>query len=107
MQVLEINKSIIPYTFHILLAGELFEFRIDYNNTGDFFTVSLSKNGETLCTGEPIIYGFPLFGDLKTRGNFPKVDITPIDKSGEMCTVTFDNLSDLVLLSVTGGDNAE
>lgn len=103
MYVIEINKDIIPYTFNIALADELYEMRIDYNNTADLFTVSLSKGDVTLCTGEPIIYGKPLFSDLLNRGNFPKVTITPIDESGENNAVTFDNLSNTVLLKVTGG----
>lgn len=103
MYVIEINKDIIPYTFNIPLADELYEMRIDYNNTADLFTVSLSKGGVTLCTGEPIIYGQPLFGDLINRGNFPKVTITPIDESGESNAVTFDNLTRTVLMKVTGG----
>lgn len=97
---IEISKDIIPYTFNIMLANETFEFRIDYNATGDMFTVSLSKDGIDLCVGEPIIYGMPLFGDLLTRGDFPKVVITPKDASGETIAVTYDNLSATVLLVV-------
>ena len=85
----------------------MFEMRIDYNNTANLFTVSLSKGGVTLCTGEPIIYGQPLFGDIANRGNFPKVTITPIDESGESNAVTYDNLSRTVLLKVTGGEYGE
>lgn len=107
MYVLEINKDIIPYTFNISLQNEMFEMRIDYNNTADLFTVSLSKGGVTLCTGEPIIYGQPLFGDIANRGDFPKVTITPIDESGESNAVTYDNLSRTVLLKVTGGEYGE
>ena len=107
MDYIEINKDIIPYTFDILLADELFHFRIDYNDTADFFTVSLSKNGVELCVGEPIVYGQPLFGDLMNRGRFPKVVITPIDYSGESNAVTYDNLSTTVLLRVTDGDLIE
>lgn len=107
MEYIEINKDIIPYTFNIMLADELFEFRIDYNDTADIYTVSLSKDGVEICTGEPIIYGQPLFGDLVNRGNFPKVTITPIDESGENNSVTFDNLSSTVLLVVTGGEEIE
>ena len=103
MYVIEINKEIIPYIFNIMLAEELYEMRIDYNNTADLYIVSLSKDGVELCTGEPIIYGQPLFGDLINRGNFPKVTITPIDESGESNSVTYDNLSTTVLFSVTGG----
>ena len=107
MNYIEINKSLVPYTFEIVLGNEVFTFRIDYNNTGDLFTVALSKNGEVICAGEPIIYNVPLFGDLKTRGNFPTVTITPIDESGSICAVTYDNLSRTVFLKVTGGDTVE
>lgn len=107
MYVLEIKKDIIPYTFNIALQNEMFEMRIDYNNTADLFTVSLTKDGETLCIGEPVIYGKPLFSDIANRGNFPKVTITPIDESGEINAVTFDNLSKTVLLRVSGGDYGE
>ena len=104
MEYIEINKDIIPYTFNILLGDELFDIRVDYNDTADLFTISLSKDGVILCSGEPIIYGVPLFGDLKTRGNFPKITITPIDDSGENEAVTFDNLSSTVFL-VVGDEN--
>lgn len=100
MQYVEINKELIPYTFNIVLSDEIFEFRVDYNNTAELFTLSLWKDGKLLCCGEPIIYGQPIFGNLKTRGNFPKVKITPIDESGENVSVTFDNLSETVFLSV-------
>ena len=103
MQYLDIQKELIPYTFNILLDGELFDFRIDYNNKADFFTVSLSKNGVALCDVEPIIYGYPLFGDLKNRGDFPNVTIIPMDESRETDAVTFDNLSSTVFLVVSGG----
>lgn len=105
--VLEIKKDLIPYTFKIMLNGEEFKFRIDYNKTAGLFTVSLSKNEKTLCVGEPIIYGKPLFGDLVNRGDFPKVSITPKDESGERNAVTFDNISNTVLLFVTGGEYGE
>lgn len=101
---IEINKEIIPYTFNISLAKQLYEMRIDYNNTANMFTVALSKDGEVLCSGEPIVYGVPLFDDLSTRDNFPAVVIIPLDESGETDTVTFDNLSNTVLL-LTVGEN--
>ena len=107
MYVIEINKSIIPYTFNIMLAGEEYEFGIGYNNMGNFFTVSLSKNGDELCAGEPVVYGIPLFRDLATRGGFPTITITPLDYSGETDTVTYDNLSRTVFLTVTGGEYGE
>lgn len=104
---IEINKDIIPYSFNIELAEELYEMRVDYNNTFDLFTISLSKNGKELCVGEPVIYGRPLFGDIINRGEFPNVTILPLDESGESNAVTFDNLSRTVLLIVIGGEPDE
>lgn len=102
MEVIEINKELIPYTFEMVLNREVFEFRVDYNNTADLFTVSLYKDGQPLCIGEPIIYGIPIFSDIQNRGHFPKVTITPIDPSDETQEVTFDNLSATVLLVLEG-----
>ena len=107
MYVIEINKALVPYTFSILLADEIFDMRIDYNTSADLFTVSLSKGGVELCVGEPIIYGQPLFGDISSRGGFPKITITPTDESGANVAVTYDNLSSTVMLKVTGGEYGE
>ena len=107
MYVLEIKKDLIPYTFKIVLANELYEMRIDYNNKVDMFTVSLLKDGVELCVGEPIVYGLPLFSEVNTRKGFPQIYITPIDESGENNAVTFDNLSSTVMLRVTGGEYGE
>lgn len=100
---IEIDKSLIPYEFNIVLGGEEYNLRIDYNNTGRFFTVGLSKNGVTLCSGEPIIYGRVLFGDVR-NAKFPGIDIVPYDSSGSYNAVTKDNLGEGVLLVI---DNRE
>lgn len=97
MQTLVINKTLIPYDFNISLGSELFNLRVDYNHTGGFFTIQLSKNGETLCAGEPIIYGKTLFSDF-CNSKFPKVKITPLDPSSTYNTVTQENLCETVLL---------
>ena len=98
-----INKSLIPYAFNIVLGSEEFTFRVDYNNNGEFFTVELSKNGATLCSGEPIIYGKKLFSDV-WNNKFPAIDIIPIDPAGEYNAVTYDNLCEGVILAI---DNEE
>lgn len=106
---LVITKEMIPYSFNILLADELFTLGVNYNEKHDFFTVSLAKNGETKCEGEPIIYGRPLFSDLYQAGEFPCIDIIPIDGSGRNDKVTFENFNDTVFLTVdnVGGDDNE
>lgn len=100
---IEINKSLIPYSFNIVLGSEEFTLRVDYNNEGEFFTIELSKNGETLCSGEPIKYGKRLFEDIR-NSNFPPLDIIPLDLSGNYETVTQGNLCEGVSLII---DNEE
>ena len=96
---IEINKNLIPYTFNILLADHWFELYINYNETGDFFTVTLYKDEELICT-EPIVYGVPLFQDLRQPDDYPAIDIVPLDESGESAAVTFSNFNELVFLTV-------
>ena len=104
--VLEIKKDLLPYRCNILLAGELFELLFRYNSTARLFTVDLYKDGELICAGEPIVYGLPLWRDVYKAETFPAVDIIPLDPSGESNAVTYDNLSETVLLVVDNGGEA-
>lgn len=99
-----ISKELVPYTFSIKLAGEMFDIRVDYNSVGDTFVLSLWKDSELVCAGEPVIYGVPLWKDVYKAGKFPAVDIIPIDASGETSKVTYDNLGRTVVLAL---DNRE
>ena len=101
--ILHIEKDLIPYSCEILLADELFELHINHNATADLFTVDLYKDGELICAGEPIIYGVPLWKDVYKADTFPAYDIIPTDPSGESNAVTYDNLSDTVLLVIDNG----
>lgn len=105
--ILEINKDLLPYECTILLAGEQFGLAFNHNATADLFTVDLYKDGELICAGEPIVYGIPLWQDVYKSETFPALRIIPLDPSGEINTVTFDNLGTTVLLIVdNGGDEA-
>lgn len=107
---IEIEKDNVPYEFDIELGDETFLIGVDYNETAEMFTLCLSKlNEETgeyeeVCTGEPIVYGVPLWNDVYRSGKFPAVVIIPQDESGENNAVTFDNLNDTVFLKI---DNSE
>lgn len=101
-----ITKDLIPYSFNILLADELFTLTVYYNEKHDLFTVALEKDGEMICAGEPIIYGTPLFRDVYLAGNYPAIDIVPLDESGENNTVTFENLNETVFLTVENYDES-
>lgn len=99
-----INKDLIPYTFEILLADSWYEIAVNYNNTADLFTVALYKDGEAICTGEPLIYGKPLFNDLYNE-NFPALMIIPCDESGNDNRVTYENFNSTVYLCVFNDDD--
>ena len=103
VETININKSLIPYEFSIVLGAETFTFHIDYNNVGGFFTAGLSKNGVTLCSGTPIIYGRKLFESV-WKPSFPAVDIIPLDLSNEYNKVTYDNLGKAVRLIIDNGE---
>lgn len=102
---IEINKALIPYSFEILLAGELFTIRVDYNRTAELVTLRLEKDGEVICAGEPIIYGVPLFKDVFIANKYPALIIIPKDEAGEMNAVTLDNLNDTVFLVIDNGSD--
>lgn len=101
-QILTIEKSLVPYDFDIVLGGALFNITVDFNNTGRFFTLGLKRNGEVICSGDPIVYGRKLFSDVK-NDKFPTIDIVPLDLSGGYNVVTRENLCDGVLLIVDDG----
>lgn len=99
-----IEKSLIPYSFDILLGAEWYNFEIHYNKAADLFTVTLSKDENVLVYDEPIVYGMPLFGDLYTSGEYPALDIVAWDESEQENTVTWDNFNETVFLTVKQGD---
>lgn len=99
-----IDKTLIPYSFDILLAAEWFTFEIHYNEIADLFTVTLSKDDNVIIFGEPVIYGVPLFTDLYQSGIYPALEIVPLDESGQETEVTWDNLNVTVFLTIEGGD---
>ena len=102
-----ITKDLIPYTFNILLADELFNLTIEYNENCDLFTVALRKDNELICEGEPIVYGFPLFSDIYQAGKYPALNIIPIDESGENTSVSFKNLNETVFLTIDNDESGE
>lgn len=102
---IQIKKSLIPYTFEILLAGEKYEIGVKYNETADLFTVSLKKDGVTICSGEPIVYGVPLFDSVYVAGKYPKIRIVPVDESGIKNAVTWDNFNETVFLAIDNGSD--
>ena len=101
--VIEIQKDLLPYECEMVLGETLFVLQFNYNATADLFTVDLYKDGELICAGEPIVYGVKLWSDVYRAGDFPAIDIIPLDLSGESSAVTYDNLCESVLLAIDDG----
>ncbi len=102
---IEIAKELIPYTFEISLADELFNITVNYNSYADMFTLMLEKDGEVICAGEPLVYGVHLWENLFICGKYPELNIIPFDESGDMDRVTFENLNERVFLTIDNGDD--
>lgn len=103
---IEIKKSLVPYSFNILLADEWFELEVNYNETADLFTVTFRKNDEIVGT-EPLVLGVPLFKDTYQPG-FPSVTLIPYDPNDVERSVTDENLNNRVFLSIDDeGDEDE
>lgn len=102
-----VKKDLIPYQFDIELGGTLFNLRFDYNHLHDRFTVTLKKGKDVIVYGEPLVYGQKLFeGVFLNDGNYPAVDIVPLDLSGETDTVNWDTFCTNVFLWVDNGVTA-
>lgn len=95
-----INKTLIPYSFDVLLGAKNYTFTVKYGETSGLFVVELECDGETICSGEPLIYGHPLFQDCYMADLFPSVTLVPYDESGQEQEVTFENLNETVFLTI-------
>lgn len=98
-EYIDIDKNEIPYTFEMELAGEIFEFEVNYNHAYDFFTLDLFKNGGALVVGEKLILNRPLFIN-RTSIELPKVQIIPKDRANSATRITYENLNETVFLYV-------
>lgn len=102
-EYIEIDKDEIPYSFEIELAGEVFEIEVNYNQTYDFFTVDLFKDGGVLVIGEKLIINRPLF-ENRVNIDLPKVQIIPKDRANSTTRITYENMNETVFLYVGDSD---
>jgi len=99
MQIIPIDKRAIPYQTTIRLAGVSYDLTFHYNLQADRFTVDLSRGGEDLVVGEPLVYGSPLFSAIYDE-RFPGVALIPLDPSGRSQRVGWAELGETVFLYV-------
>lgn len=102
-EYIEIDKDEIPYSFEIELAGEVFEIEVNYNQTYDFFTVDLFKDGGVLVIGEKLIINRPLF-ENRVNIDLPKIQIIPKDRANSATRITYENMNETVFLYVGDSD---
>lgn len=67
--------------FEIPLAGEVYNFRIDYNEVADFYTVTIWHDQKRLLSQEPLLLG-QLVGIDIPDPELPRIDIRTMDETG-------------------------
>ena len=99
MKFINIDKNQIPYEFEIVLDYVTFQFELNYNSVGDFFTVSLKKDHIKIIDNYKVVYNVELFENLKYLG-VPRVIIKPFDTTGNSNNISYENLNEDVFLYV-------
>lgn len=101
-----VDKSRIPCRFNITLGNTSYEMEFKYNKTADFFTVGLAlSDGTMISSGEPLVYGMPLFAKIAYRKNVPAVMIVPCDEAGEHDVVNWESFGEYVFLEIFNTDD--
>ena len=79
----EIDVDNIPQVFSTNFGNEEVNIGINYNTTGDFYTVDLfDMQNNPIVTGEKLIYGKRLWRNY-VDNRIPAVDLVPLDESGK------------------------
>ena len=109
IQYIEIDKSLIPYSFTYDHKGKIFEMEIRYNSEYDFFTLDLylleNEERSILILGEKIMYGQMLFSSIYYK-NIETPPLIPWDFSNNSNRVGWDEI-DNVYLVVMADDSME
>ncbi|MBB1078971.1 hypothetical protein H5S09_04235 [Limosilactobacillus sp. STM2_1] len=79
----DIDVSNIPQVFSTSFGNTAVNIGINYNKTGDFYTVDLFDiQNKPIITGEKLIYGKRLWRNSVDE-RIPAVDLVPLDESGK------------------------
>ena len=98
---INIDKTLIPYSFDMTIESETYTFEVNYNSLNDFFTLNLLKNDEIIVLGEKLVYAKPLFLSSRHR-DIPKIDIIPYNLTENTDRITFENFNESVFLYLVG-----
>lgn len=78
----EIDLDELPQSFETSFGDEAFTMQLDYNEIGDFYTVSIWDGQDNLLvSGEKLVYGRRLWRSYANSA-LPAVDLVPLDESG-------------------------
>jgi len=104
MDIIDIDKTIVPYTFDINLSNRIYTININYNVLFDFFTADLLLNGAVLVKDEKIVLNQFLFREIAEDSehnldpNFPTELFYIGTTDNNIKRVSFSNLGDTVFL---------
>ena len=98
------DKIGFPCSYDVVIEASFYTFTFKYNESCDLFTCTLAKGDNILVYDEPVVYGQPLFNDIYITGEFPAVNIVPLDLSGENKVITYDNFLRDVQLYIDNGE---
>lgn len=99
VEYIPVDADKVPYSFQIKLGDRTFVFTIKYNEQAEIFTVDLqiAATQETLCYGDPILYGRQMFNTVEDE-RYPQPVIIPYCLYGDTDRVTRENLGKTVQL---------
>ena len=99
MEIIEIDKNLIPYRFKIKITNGIFQLGIRYNDYADRIYVDLfTDTGDIIQDNETMTYGIPLFKNVMedVNGNlnpsYPDKYIQPLAPDGVEVECNLENL---------------
>lgn len=109
--IIPIDKETLPERFEIDLGDETFTMQVNYNETGDFFTLDLFEVGDAgelidFIMGEKLVLGRALWADVP-RVNIPAPTLIPLDIGMKAKRVSYENLGESVFLYIMDGSGED
>jgi len=109
--IIPIDKTALPERFDIDLADEPFTMQVNYNETGDFFTLDLYTTGDSgedveFIMGEKLVLGRPLWADVP-RVDLPAPTLIPLDIGMKARRVFYENFGESVFLYIADGSGED
>jgi len=109
--IIPIDKETLPERFEIDLGDETFTMQVNYNETGDFFTLDLFEVGDSgelidFIMGEKLVLGRALWADVP-RVNIPAPTLIPLDIGMKAKRVSYENLGESVFLYIMDGSGED